>query len=70
MFYYIKIRKKGKLNWKAARKEGKILVFNRYETAKRYTNSLNDYVCTLAPLIYHPSHKKSAIYGKKYIKFE
>ena len=70
MFNYIKIRKKGSLNWKALREDGKILVFNRYENVQKYTNNLSGYVCQIMPIPYHPSHKKSPIYRKRYKKME
>lgn len=70
MFYYIKIRKKGKLIWKALREDGKMLVFNRYENANKCSDGLKDYLCKIIPMQYHPSHKKSQIYRKKYKKVE
>jgi len=70
MFYYIKIRKKGDLIWKTLRKDGKILVFNRYENAKKYSDNLKDCICEIISLNYHPSHKKGPIYRKKYQKAE
>lgn len=68
MFYYLKLRKKGTLNWKALREDGKILVFNKYETAKRYTDDLGDYVCEIITISCHPMHKQSPIYRRKYKK--
>lgn len=69
MFCYIKIRKKGNLIWKALRENGKILVFNRHETAKKYADS-PEHISEIIPLPYHPMHKKSPIYRKKYKKVE
>ncbi len=66
MFHYIRIRKKGNLIWKALREEGKILVFDRYENAKKHADKLNDFVFEIISTSYHPSHKKSQIYRKKY----
>jgi hypothetical protein len=68
MFYYIRIRKKGSLNWKAAREERKMLVFNNLENAKKYSEELKDYVCKIVSLPYHPAHKRGSLYGKKYKK--
>ena len=70
MYYYIKIRKKGNLIWKALREEGKILVFNRLENVKKYLDNLKDYICEIVPISYHPPHRKGPIHGKKYKKVE
>lgn len=70
MFYYIKIREKGNLIWKVLREEGRILVFNRYENAKKYSDNLQDHICEVIPITYHPSNKKGPIYRKKYKKVE
>lgn len=70
MFCYIKIREKGTLNWRALREDGKILVFNKCKTAKKYAGNLSDFVYEIISFPYHPMHKKSPIYGKKYTKVE
>ncbi len=68
MFNYIKIRKKGTLNWKALRKNGKILVFDSVENGRAYINNYEDYVCKIIPIICHPTNRKSPIHGKPYEK--
>jgi len=68
MFYYIHLRKAGKLNWKAFREDGKILVFNKYEVAKKYADQLNGFVCKIMSINYYPAHRKSHLHGKKYKK--
>ena len=68
MFYYIRKRSKGIFNWKALREDSKIVVFDKYEAAKKYADSLTDSVSKIVKLLYHPAHKLSPIYWKKYRK--
>ncbi|MBW2984275.1 hypothetical protein KY361_04120 [Candidatus Woesearchaeota archaeon] len=68
MFCYIKARKKGTLDWKAVREDGRIMVFDRYEPARSYADSMQDSVCKIVKLLYHPMDKRSPIYRKRYKK--
>jgi len=68
MYYYLKFRKKGTLDWKALRENGRILVFNRYESVKKYAENIQNFILKIVDFSCHPSDKKSPIYGKKYIK--
>ena len=70
MYYYIKIREKGNLIWKVLREDGKILVFNKYETVKEYAKGLNKFISQIVSIPYHPMHKRSPIYGKRYTKMD
>ena len=67
MLYYIKLKKLGSANWKALREDGKILVFNNLDKAKDMTNNTNT-IPKIISISYHPAHKRSSIYGKKYKK--
>jgi len=70
MYYFVKTRKKGTLDWKVLREDGRILVFNRYENVKKYADGLKDFVFNIIFLSYNPSHRRSPIYRKKYKKVE
>lgn len=66
MYYYIRLRGKGTLNWKAFRENGKIVVFENNENAKGYASSLKDKVCKIISIQGHPSNRISMLHGKKY----
>lgn len=68
MYHYVKTRKKGILDWRILREDGKILVFKDYETAKGYVKDSEGTVSKIMPLNCHPMHKISPIHGKKYRK--
>lgn len=68
MFYYIKIRKKGNLSWKAVREDGRILVFNNLQAAKARAKESADSICNIIAFQDHPSGKGNPIYHKKYLK--
>jgi len=70
MYHYIKIRKKGNLSWKTVRDNGKILVFNNIENAKKYADSLTNVVYNIKHSQFHPMHNKSPIHGKRYVKMD
>lgn len=68
MFYYTRLRKKGTTDWKAMREDGRILVFKSHDSAKKHTEALTDFTCKIITIPFHPAHKGSPIYGKKYKK--
>ena len=68
MYYYIKLRKKGTAEWKALREDGRILVFNSLDAAKKHLENLQEHVCKIISIPCHPMHKRSPIYGKRYKK--
>ena len=59
---------KGNIAAFSFREDGKILVFNKYEVAKKYADQLNGFVCKIMSINYYPAHRKSHLHGKKYKK--
>lgn len=68
MYHYIRIRRKGTGIWKAARENNRILVFDSYETARKYAQNLEDFAYSIIPLLHHPMHKKSRLYRRMHKK--
>ncbi len=66
MYFYIKIRKLGTITWKAVRDENKILIFKKYELAKKYALGIENTVYKIVTMEVHPSNRQSCLYGKKY----
>lgn len=59
MYYYVRLRKRGTLQTRALRENGKVLVFTSPETAKKATPQ--DYEGTLVHFDEHPRNKASPI---------
>ena len=67
MYFYVKVRKIGTFVWKALREQNKILIFKKYELAKKHVQAMENTVYKIVSLEVHPSNKQSSIYGKKYM---
>ena len=68
MYFYVQIREKGNLLRKAMRDNGKILVCKNNDKALNYVKNQGENIThKIVNLLYHPSHKRSRIYGKKVI---
>ena len=69
MYYYLS-KKKISGKWTAIRTDGKILVFTKDDSAKNHFSDFNKISYKLKPMKFHPSSKRSSIYGKKYTIME
>ena len=66
MYFYVKIRKIGTLIWKAVRDEKGILIFKKYDLAKKYALGIENTAYKIVTMDLHPSNRQSCLYGKKY----